>query len=78
MASGSLGEPSSSLAKLDDAAAIDVDRQLPILPVAIGTNSLQNVLRNGGSGINMITEEERLRLGLPTPQVAPYRLCMED
>jgi hypothetical protein len=51
---------------------------LPILPVTIGNGTLQNVLLDGGSRVNMITEEEWLQLGLRTPQAAPYRLHMAD
>jgi hypothetical protein len=78
VASGRSGKPSSSSTDTIDVAAIDVDRQLPILPMTIGIGTLQNVLLDGGSGVNMITEEERLRLGLPASQAAPYRLRMAD
>jgi hypothetical protein len=32
------------------------------------------VLLDGGYGINIITEQLRLRLGLPKPKHAPYNL----
>lgn len=76
MASGCLGKPSSPLIDAVDATKIDVDQQLFILLVTISTSTLQNVLLNGGSGINMITEEEQLQLGLLVLQVAPYKLRM--
>jgi hypothetical protein len=44
-----------------------VDRQLLILPVTTDNNTLQDVLFDGGFGVNMITKEEWLQLGLPTP-----------
>jgi hypothetical protein len=40
VANGRSGEPSSSSADAVDAAAIDVDQQLPILPVTIGIGTL--------------------------------------
>lgn len=58
--------------------AIDVDRELPVLTVQIGSGTLDNVLLDGGSGVNLITEEERKRLGLKNPQSAPFRLRMAD
>jgi hypothetical protein len=36
------------------------------------------VLLNGGSKINIIIEQLRLRLGLPKPKLAPYNLRMTD
>jgi hypothetical protein len=36
------------------------------------------VLLDGGSRINIIIEELRLRLGLPKPKLAPYNSRMED
>ena len=58
--------------------AIDVDRELPVLTVQVGNGTLENVLLDGGSGVNLITEEERNRLGLKDPQPAPFRLRMAD
>jgi hypothetical protein len=36
------------------------------------------VLLDGSSRINIITEELKLRLGLPKPKLAPYNLRMTD
>jgi hypothetical protein len=36
------------------------------------------VLLDGGSGINIITKQLRLRLRLPKPKLAPYNLKMAD
>jgi len=57
---------------------VAVDRHMPIISVMIGTNKLDDVLLDGGSGVNVITEQERCRLGLPTPTAAPYKLRMAD
>jgi hypothetical protein len=35
-------------------------------------------LLDGGSGVNIITEQLRLRLGFPKPKHAPYNLRMVD
>jgi hypothetical protein len=34
------------------------------------------VLLDGGSGINIITKQLRLKLGLPKPKHAPYNMRM--
>jgi hypothetical protein len=60
------------------AGTMDVDRGLPVIAVQVGKETLENVLLDGGSGVNLITEEERIRLGLPTPLPVPYRLRMAD
>jgi hypothetical protein len=36
------------------------------------------VLLDGGFGINIITKQLKLRLGLPKPKPAPYNLRMAD
>ncbi len=36
------------------------------------------MLLHGGSGINIIIKQLRLRLGLPKPKLAPYNLRMAD
>jgi hypothetical protein len=39
---------------------------------------IKDVLLNGGFGINIITKQLRLKLGLPKPKLAPYNLRMVD
>jgi hypothetical protein len=36
------------------------------------------VLLDGGYGVNIITKQLRLRLGLPKPKLAPYNLRMAN
>jgi hypothetical protein len=36
------------------------------------------VLLDGGSKVNIIIEQLRLRLGLPKPKIVPYNLKMVD
>jgi hypothetical protein len=35
-------------------------------------------LLDGGSGINLITKQLKLRLGFPKPKLAPYNLRMTN
>jgi hypothetical protein len=60
------------------ARAVDVDKGLPVIAVQVGEETLKNVLLDGGSGVNFITEEEHIWLGLPTPLPDPYQLCMTN
>jgi len=47
-----------------------------IIHVQIGKNVIEDVLLEGGYGINIIINQLRLRLGLPKPKPAPYNLKM--
>jgi hypothetical protein len=49
-----------------------------VIQVQIGKNTREDVLLNGGSGVNIIIEQLRLRLGLPKPKPTPYNLRMVD
>ena len=60
------------------AAAAVIDRHMPVISVCVGKNIVEDVLIDGGSGVNIITEEERRRLGLPKPSPAPFNLKMAD
>jgi hypothetical protein len=49
-----------------------------VIQVQIGKNTIEDVLLRGGSRVNIITKQLRLRLGLPKPKLAPYNLRMAD
>ncbi len=49
-----------------------------VIQVHIGNNTIENVLLDGRSKVNIITKQLRLRLGLPKPKLAPYNLRMAD
>ena len=51
---------------------------MPVISICIGKNIVDDVLLDGGSGVNVITEEERCRLGLPKPSPAPFNLKMAN
>jgi hypothetical protein len=51
---------------------------MTIIQVQIGKNIIEDVLADGGSGINIMIEQLRLRLGLPKLKLAPYNLRMVD
>ena len=51
---------------------------MPVISICIGKNIVDDVLLDGGSGVNVITEEERRRLGLSKPSPAPFNLKMAN
>ena len=59
-------------------AAIAVDKQMPVIQLQIGRNLVDNVLLDGGSGVNIMSEDLRRRLDLPKSNPAPYNLRMAD
>ena len=53
-------------------------KHMLVISICIGKNVVDDVLLDGGLGVNIITEEERYRLGLPTPSPAPFNLKMAN
>ena len=51
-----------------------IDKHMPMISISISRNIVDDVLLDGGSGVNVITEEERRRLELPKPSLAPFNL----
>ena len=60
------------------AATEAIDKHMPVISICIGKNVVDDVLLDEGSGVNVITEEERRRLGLPKPSLAPFNLKMAN
>jgi hypothetical protein len=57
---------------------VAIDNHMVVIQVQIGKNTIEDVLLGGGFGVNIITEQLRLRLGLPKPKLAPHNLRMAD
>jgi hypothetical protein len=51
---------------------------MAIIQVQIGKNIIEDVLLDERSGVNIITKQLRLRLGLPKSKPTPYNLKMVD
>jgi len=49
---------------------------MAIIQVEIGKNIIEDVLLDGGYGVNIITKQLRLKLGLSKPKLAPYNMKM--
>ncbi len=49
---------------------------MAIIQVQIRKNTIEDVLLDGGYGINIITKQLRLKLGLPKLKPTPYNLRM--
>jgi hypothetical protein len=51
---------------------------MAMIHVQIGKNFIKDVLLDGGSRANIITENLKLQLGLSKPKPTPYNLCMAN
>ena len=60
------------------AATEAIDKHMLVISICIDTNIVDDVLLDGGSRVNVITKEERRRLGLPKPSPAPFNLKMAN
>jgi hypothetical protein len=71
-------EPTQPQAPPFDVGLVVIDSQMAIILVHVGKNIVEDVLLNGGLGVNIITEDLRETLGLPISKLAPYTLRMAD
>ncbi len=55
-----------------------INNHMAVIQVQIGKNTIEDVLLDGGFGVNIITKQLRLRLGLPKPKPTPYNLKVLD
>ncbi len=53
---------------------VAIDNHMVVIQVHIGKNTIEDVLLDGGFGINIITKQLKLRLGLLKPKPTPYNL----
>ena len=60
------------------AATEAIDKHMPVISICIGKNIVNDVLLDSGSGVNVITEEERRKLELRKPFLAPFNLKMAN
>ena len=60
------------------AATEAIDKHMPVISICIGKNIVDDVLLDGGSRVNVITEEERRKRGLPKPSPTPFNLKMAN
>ncbi len=51
---------------------------MAIIQIHIRKNRIEDVLLDRGFGVNIITKQLRLILGLPKPKPTPYNLRMVD
>ncbi len=51
---------------------------MAIIQVQIGRNLIENVLLNGGFGVNIIMGKLKELLGLVKPKPTPYNFCMAN
>jgi hypothetical protein len=58
--------------------SIAIDHQMVVIQVQVINNFIEDVLLDGGYGINIITKKLRVQLGLSKPNLAPYNLHMTN
>jgi hypothetical protein len=54
-----------------DTIIIEVDNQMVVIQIQVGKNIVENVLIDGGTSVNIITENLKTKLGLPNPRLIP-------
>jgi hypothetical protein len=59
-------------------ATIVIDHQMVVIQVQVGNNFIDDVLIDGGFGVNIIIENLRIQLSLSKPNPKPYNLRMVD
>ncbi len=64
--------PSKPISPKLTIASIAIDHQMVVIHVQVGKNFIEDVLLDGDSGVNIITEKLRVQLGLSKPKLAPY------
>lgn len=57
---------------------IDMDPHMVVIPIYVGKNLVEDVLLDGRSIINIITDSFKKRLGLHVPSPSPYNFKMVD
>ncbi len=58
--------------------SIALNPRMEIIQVHMGKNIMEDVLLDGGLGVNIITKDLKKKLRLPISKLAPYTLRMVD
>jgi hypothetical protein len=59
-------------------ALVAINHQMVKIWVQVRKNFIEDVLLDGGYGINIITEKLKVQLGLSKPKHAPHNMCMAN
>jgi uncharacterized protein involved in high-affinity Fe2+ transport len=59
-------------------ASIAIDHQMVMIQVQVGKNFIEDILLDGGFGVNIIMEKLKVQLGLSKPKLTLYNLHMDD
>jgi len=57
---------------------IEVDNQITVIHIQVGNNIIEDILIDGRSSVNIITENLRTKLNLPKLRPVPYCLRMAN
>lgn len=74
---GTLSIPESVASTTKDltiAGVLVIDKHIPVIWVLVGKNIVEDIQIDGGSGVNVVSEDKHERLGLSKPSPAPFNL----
>jgi hypothetical protein len=69
-------KPTHLQAPPSDVGSLTIDPHMAIISVHVGKNIVEDVLLDGGLGVNNITEDLKKKLGLPILKPTPYTFKM--
>jgi hypothetical protein len=64
--------------KITSTKVEDLDEVILVVQVCIRKFGVRDILLDGGSGVNMISESLRKKIGLKKPKLAPFVVRMAD
>ncbi len=59
-------------------ACMVIDFHMVVIKIQVGKNMVEDILLDGKSSMNIMTEELQEWLGFPNPKLTPYTLWMVD
>ncbi len=61
-----------------DVGLVVIDPHMAIIPIHVGKTLVEDVMLDARSSVNIIIEDLKKTLGLPTMKLAPYTLRMAN
>jgi hypothetical protein len=71
-------QPTHPQAPPSNVRSVVIDFHMAVISVHVGKNIMEDVLLDGGLGVNIIIEDLRKKIGLPILKLAPYTLRMTN
>jgi hypothetical protein len=61
-----------------DIVVIEINNEMVVIQVQVGKNIVEDVMLDGGTSVNIITNNLKTKLSLPKPRPTPYHLKMAN